>query len=96
MNAPKEKYKKTLRARYLREMRILLLKSMSLPGGQRKRHALQELSSAFPRILAVLVLRRLAVLAQLGCAALEHFAALHQDGALRVLSIRNKKKVSCF
>ena len=56
MNAPKEKYKKTLRARYLREMRTLLLKSISLPGGQRKRHALQELSSAFPRILAVLVL----------------------------------------
>ena len=56
MNAPKEKYKKTLRARYLREMRTLLLKSISLPGGQRKRHALQELSSAFLRILAVLVL----------------------------------------
>ena len=56
MNAPKEKYKKTLRARYLREMRILLLKSMSLPGGRRKRHALQVLSSVFPRILAVLVL----------------------------------------
>ena len=56
MNAPKEKYKKTLRARYLREMRILLLKSISLPGGRRKRHALQVLSSAFPRILAVLVL----------------------------------------
>ena len=56
MNAPKEKYKKTLRARYLREMRILLLKSMSLPGGQRKRQALQVLSLAFPRILAVLVL----------------------------------------
>ncbi len=56
MNAPKEKYKKTLRARYLREMRIMLLKSMSLPGGRRKRHALQDISSAFPRILAVLVL----------------------------------------
>ena len=34
--------------------------------------------------LAVLVLHRLAVLAQLGRAALEHFAALHQDGALGV------------
>ena len=46
--------------------------------------------------LAVFVLHRLAVLAQLGRAPLKHFAALHQDGALRVLSIRNKKKVSCF
>ena len=46
--------------------------------------------------LAVFILHGLAVLAQLGCAALKHFAALHQDGAFRVLSIRNKKKVSCF
>ena len=34
--------------------------------------------------LAVLVLYRLAVLVQLGRAALEHFAALHQDGALGI------------
>ena len=33
---------------------------------------------------AVFVLHRLAVLAQLGRTPLEHFAALHQDGALRV------------
>ena len=45
---------------------------------------------------AVFVLHRLAVLDQLGRTPLEHFAALHQDGALLVLSIRNKKKVSCF
>ena len=34
--------------------------------------------------LAVLILHGLAVLAQLGGAALEHFAALHQDGAFGV------------
>src|SRR5699024_11067143 len=33
---------------------------------------------------AVLILHGLAVLAQLGCAALKHFAALHQDGAFWV------------
>ena len=33
---------------------------------------------------AVFVLHRLAVLAQLGCTPLKHFAALHQDGALGV------------
>ena len=33
---------------------------------------------------AVFVLHGLAVLARLGCAPLEHFAALHQDGALGV------------
>ena len=35
-------------------------------------------------VLAVLILHGLAVLAQLGCAALKHFAALHQDGAFWV------------
>ena len=34
--------------------------------------------------LAVLILHGLSVLPQLGCAPLEHFSALHQDGALGV------------
>ena len=34
--------------------------------------------------LAALILHGLAVLAQLGGASLEHFAALHQDGAFGV------------
>ena len=38
--------------------------------------------------LSVFVLHRLAVLAQLGRAALEHFAALHQDSALRERSVK--------
>ena len=46
--------------------------------------------------LAALILHGLSVLAQLGGSALEHFTALHQNSAFRVLSIRNKKKVSCF
>ena len=40
--------------------------------------------------------QRLSMLVPLGRAALEQPAAFHQDGAFRVLSIRNKKKVSCF
>ena len=50
--------------------------------------------------IAVPVLYWLMVLAQLGThfrrTALEHLAALHQNRTFRVLSIRNKKKVSCF
>ena len=34
--------------------------------------------------LAVLILHGLAILAQLRCTALEHFTALHQDGAFGV------------
>jgi len=34
--------------------------------------------------LAVLILHWLSVLPQLGCAPLEHFPALHQNGSLRV------------
>ena len=34
--------------------------------------------------LAMLIFHGLAVLAQLGCTALEHFSALHQDGAFGV------------
>ena len=37
----------------------------------------------------------LAVLAQFGCAALEHFTALHQDGALRECFVKiNKGNIS--
>ena len=34
--------------------------------------------------LAVFILHWLSVLPQLGCAPLEHFSALHQNGSLRV------------
>ena len=42
--------------------------------------------------LAVFILHGLSVLPQFGCAPLEHFSALHQNGSLRVLSIRPAKK----
>ena len=46
-------------------------------------------------VLAVLILHGLAVLAQLGCAALKHFAALHQDGAFRECFVKiNKGNIS--
>ena len=41
--------------------------------------------------LAALILHGLAILAQLGGAALEHFAALHQDGAFRVDFVKIEK-----
>ena len=42
--------------------------------------------------LAALILHGLAVLAQLGCAALKHFAALHQDGALGLPFVKIKNQ----
>ena len=48
--------------------------------------------------LAALILHGLAVLAQLGGAALEHFSALHQDGAFRkrFVKIENGKVTNYF
>lgn len=38
--------------------------------------------------LAVFILHWLSVLPQLGCAPLEHFSALHQNGSLRKRSVK--------
>ena len=48
--------------------------------------------------LAVLILHGLSVFPQLGCAPLEHFSALHQNGSLRVgfVKIENGKVTNYF